>query len=68
MNESTIAILAVHVAVIYIISVGLGLIVAQDRGARYVNRIWIRILSRVTAFFLNTIADLLRWSARSIRR
>ncbi|MGM0629428.1 MAG: hypothetical protein ACQESA_03300 [Patescibacteria group bacterium] len=68
MNESTIAILAIHILVIYMISVGLGAIVAQGQGARYVNRIWIRILSRITAFFLNTTADLLRWSARSIRR
>lgn len=69
MNEPNTALILFQMALVtYIISVGLGVIVAQERGARYVHRIWARIVTRIAAFFLNTIADLLRWSARAIRR
>lgn len=54
--------------VTYLTSLGLGMIVGQARGARYVNRLWLRVLTRTTALTLNIVSDLLRWVARSIRR
>ena len=67
-NPNTAMTLFQMALVTYIISVGLGVIVAQERGARYVHRIWVRITTRIVAFVLETTADLIRWSARAIRR
>jgi len=52
----------------YFMSIGFGLIVAQARGFKAVNRFWVKLFFGTAAWGLRTIGDLLHWAAKAVRR
>jgi hypothetical protein len=51
----------------YTISIGFGIIIARDRGFRWVNQQWREAITWIIRVPINLTADLLRAIARRIR-
>ncbi len=68
MNTNLFLVLMINVGTLYVVTLGMGMLVGGWTGFNRVHQWWMRALTRAIAWILNTIGDLLRWLARSIRR
>jgi hypothetical protein len=59
--------LAAVVIIAYVITIGFGLIVGQQKGASTVHKYWMKTIGGIFSFVFRTIGDLFYWIAKSIK-
>ncbi len=52
----------------YMVSIGIGMVIAGSRGAKRAHTWWVKFVTRLIAKVFDAAADLLHWIATSVRR
>ncbi len=68
MDLQVVIVVLAQIFVLYVATVGIGMVIGGNAGARRAHTWWMKSISRTLAWCLSAIGDLFQWLAKKVRR